>query len=112
MPGPRSWNGAKARHKRPLTNEAKRAQEQNVGRKFVKLSRPEPPSVAPVIQKSSRAPLAPDAKRVRALNKLLRQIEDLQERAAKGETLDEQQRAKVDRLDDVLREMEESLCAV
>ena len=46
-------------------------------------------------------------KRVRALNKKLRDIEAIQEREKAGEPLDEQQLAKLDRLDDVLTEMDE-----
>ena len=46
-------------------------------------------------------------KRLRALNKLLRDIEALQEKEAAGETLDEQQETKLGRLDEVLAEMEE-----
>ena len=45
-------------------------------------------------------------KRLRALNKLLRDIEELQRREQAGETLDPQQQQKVGRLDDVLEEME------
>ena len=45
-------------------------------------------------------------KRVRALNKKLREIEALQLSEAAGETLDEQQQAKLDSLDAVLEEME------
>ena len=47
-----------------------------------------------------------DEKRLRALNKKLREIEALQLSEAAGETLDEQQQAKLDSLDAVLEEME------
>ena len=49
--------------------------------------------------------------RLRALNKLLREIEALQQREEGGDELDAQQRKKCDRLDDVLREIETLLGA-
>ena len=107
--GPKSWSKAKLRHKRPTTREGKRSQEQNVGRRPQHLlSRPEPPTEKQsAIHKPSRAkPLQPNEKRLRALNKLLRDIEALQQREAQGEALDEQQQNKVGRLDEVLSEME------
>ena len=45
-------------------------------------------------------------KRVRALNKKLRDIEAIQEREKAGEPLDEQQLAKLDRLGSVLADLE------
>lgn len=59
----------------------------------------------PTIKKAR--PLQDSEKRLRSLNKLLRQIEQLQEREMSGETLDAQQREKVSRLDETLEEMEE-----
>ena len=57
---------------------------------------------------TKKKPLSDAEKRLRTLNKVLAaDIESLQQREADGETLDEQQAAKVDRLDDVLNEMEE-----
>lgn len=113
MPGPNSWNGAKKRAKRPQTNEAKRSLEQNVGR----LPRYQPPKfddskqrdmrMKPAAAITKKKPLSDAEKRLRTLNKVLADIESLQQREADGETLDEQQAAKVDRLDDVLNEMEE-----
>ena len=47
-----------------------------------------------------------DEQPLRALNKKLREIEALQLSEAAGETLDEQQQAKLDSLDAVLEEME------
>ena len=52
-------------------------------------------------------PLAPAEKRLRTLNKVLRDIEELQRREAAGEELDEAQLTKMERMDDVLEEMEE-----
>lgn len=48
-------------------------------------------------------------KRVKFLQKLLRQIESLQERSEGGERLDEAQLRKVGRLDEVVGEIEELL---
>eukprot|EP00984_Skeletonema_dohrnii_P013373 scaffold5533_cov111-Skeletonema_dohrnii-CCMP3373.AAC.3 len=48
-------------------------------------------------------------KRVRFLQKLLRQIESLKERQEGGEVLDEAQRRKVGRLEEVVQEIEELL---
>lgn len=48
-------------------------------------------------------------KRVRFLQKLLRQIESLKERSEGGESLDEAQRRKVGRLEEVVEEIEELL---
>ena len=48
-------------------------------------------------------------KRVKFLQKLLRQIENLKERQESGEVLDEAQRIKLGRLDEVVAEIEELL---
>ena len=48
-------------------------------------------------------------KRVKFLQKLLRQIESLQERKEGGEVLDEAQMKKVGRMDEVVKEIEELL---
>ena len=109
--GPTSWSAAKRRLKRPETKEQKKSHEQNVGRlPRQTCSKPAQPAALPrsagAIQKPRSVPLQRDEKRLRALNKLLRGIEELQAREANGETLDEQQLAKVARLDDTLTEME------
>lgn len=109
MVGPTKWSGAKKRAKRPQTEEAKRSLQQDVGRlKRVQMKKPviAPQAVVPAAKRSAKE-LQRDEKRIRALNKLLRQIEDLQQREAAGETLDEQQEVKLGRLDGVLAEMEE-----
>lgn len=114
--GPKSWSKAKMRQKRPDTHEKKKSHEQVVGKRFFKLTKPEQPlQPAPqpkpqqsaIHKKKRAAPLQRDEKRLRALNKLLREIEALQEQETNGEVLDEQQQAKVDRLDSVLGEMDE-----
>ena len=51
--------------------------------------------------------LPPDAKRARYLQKLLRQIEALQERKDNGEKLDAAQLQKLGRMDEVVAELEE-----
>ena len=51
--------------------------------------------------------LPPDAKRARYLQKLLRQIEALQERKENGERLDAAQLQKLSRMDEVVSELEE-----
>ena len=51
--------------------------------------------------------LPPDAKRARHLQKLLRQIEALQERKENGEKLDAAQLQKLARMDEVVAELEE-----
>ena len=107
--GPKSWSKAKLRLKRPQTHEQKMSHEQKVGRlPRQTCSRPEPPPqpAGGILKKKKTAPLQRDEKRLRALNKLLRDIEALQQREAAGEVLDEQQQDKLDRLDDVLGEME------
>ena len=78
------------------------------------MSRPEPPPQPKqqgIKKKKPSAPLQDSEKRLRALNKLLREIEALQAKEAAGEELDEQQQTKLDRLDDVLSEMEELMGA-
>ena len=108
MVGPTKWSGAKKRSKRPQTGEAIASLKQDVGRlPRQTVSRPEPvvdQRPKPTIKR--KATLQRDEKRLRSLNKLLRQIETLQEREASGEELDEQQQDKVERLDSVLQEME------
>jgi uncharacterized protein with WD repeat len=104
--GPRSWSKAKLRLKRPSTHEQKRSHDQQVGRLArLKPSRPAENIQKPISKKRTKA-LEGSEKRLRALNKLLREIEALQQREARGEALDEQQQAKLDRLDDVMSEME------
>ena len=56
---------------------------------------------------AAAAPLTGSEKRLRTLNKLLRDIEELQRKDDAGEALDEGQRTKLGRLDEVLEEMEE-----
>ena len=107
--GPKSWSAAKRRMKRPETNAAIKNHEQNVGRlprqTVSRAVQPAPMLIAK--KKKGAAPLQTNEKRLRSLNKLLRDIEALQAKEAAGEELDDQQIAKVDRLDDVLAEMEE-----
>lgn len=111
MPGPSKWNGAKRRLRRPQTEELKKSLQQNKGKlPRQRVSRPEDENgrmerPKPTIKKAR--PLQDSEKRLRSLNKLLRQIEQLQEREMSGETLDAQQREKVSRLDETLEEMEE-----
>ena len=103
--GPKSWSAAKKRQKRPQSTLARATAEQNLGRlPRQTVSRPDAPQKT--ILKSKKAPLKSNEKRLRSLNKLLREIEALQQREADGEDLDEQQQTKLDRLDDVLSEME------
>ena len=106
--GPKSWPKQKQRMKRPSTTEQKLSHEQKVGRiPRQTVSRPAPPEPKKsAIKKKHAAPLQSGEKRLRALNKLLREIEELQRKAAAGAELDEQQEAKLDRLDGVLDEME------
>ena len=111
MPGPSKWNGAKRRLRRPQTEELKKSLQQNKGKlPRQRVSRPEDENgrmerPKPTIKKAR--PLQDSEKRLRSLNKLLRQIEQLQEREMSGETLDAQQREKVSRLDETLEEMGE-----
>ena len=72
-----------------------------------KRRRAEPAAQQPLRNPSLRkAPLGKKEKRVRALNKRLREIEALMERECGGATLDEQQQAKLATLDDILEELE------
>ena len=81
---------------------------QEVRRGPTKAARAEPPKqqLMAISKKKKQPALQSGEKRLRALNKLLRQIEELQERESRGEALDEQQQEKVGRLDVVLEEME------
>ena len=103
--GPRSWNNAKRRLKRPDTAEMKASMAQEVGKAFTKRRTTEA-EVAPRPKVQMKRKLQSNEKRVRSLNKLLRQIEELQARVANGEELDEQQSEKLDRLDEVMEELE------
>ena len=113
MGGPTHWKGDKKRAKRwqQGTREQKASMEQNVGRiqpEQRRMKRPAPEQTpAPLAKKKPSAPLSDAEKRLRALNKLLRSIEDLQRRDEAGEELDDAQLAKLGRLDEVLAEMEE-----
>ena len=112
MGGPKSWNGAKKRLKRPGSAEAKASMEQNVGFRADKKAAKAAAAAAKIAARPRSAIAKPararggDEKRLRALNKKLREIEALQLSEAAGETLDEQQQAKLDSLDAVLEEME------
>ena len=96
--GPKSWSAAKRRQKRPQTEEAQLSQEQNVGKAFIK-RRSEGNRVGDRSEGTLKQPmkahpkrkLQDTEKRLRALNKLLRQIEELQAKEQAGEELDEQQ---------------------
>ena len=119
MGGPNSWKGDKRRMKRPQSSEMKKSHEQKVGRlQRMVMQRPHPSELSGGLQTSSSAikkkkhaasaaPLTGGEKRLRTLNKLLRDIEELQRRDDAGEALDEAQQSKLGRLDDVLEEMEE-----
>ena len=74
--GPKSWNNAKKRLKRPETAEMKASMAQEVGKAFTK-KRADVVSV-PRPKAQMKRKLAGDEKRLRTLNKLLRQIEELQ----------------------------------
>ena len=113
MAGPRSWSGAKQRLKRPRTVEAAASLEQNVGKIQRRKIREQPRPPVRSGARASKKKLARDTReiRLRALNKLLREIEALQQREEGGDELDAQQRKKCDRLDDVLREIETLLGA-
>uniref|UniRef100_A0A6S9T1J5 WIBG Mago-binding domain-containing protein n=1 Tax=Chrysotila carterae TaxID=13221 RepID=A0A6S9T1J5_CHRCT len=106
--GPGSWNGAKRRLKRPPTQEAHASIQQEVGK--IKRGRKvkAPTSTAQVMPlKKSTKKLGEGEKRLRALNKKLREIEALQARVEAGESLDEQQEQKLSTLGSVLSQMEE-----
>ena len=87
--GPKSWSAAKMRQKRPQSASMKAAHEQKVGRlPRQTVSRPEPPPQPKqqgIKKKKPSAPLQDSEKRLRALNKLLREIEALQAKEAAGE---------------------------
>ena len=103
MGGPQSWNPAKKRLKRPRTGEAKASVEQNVG----KLLRPQRrKDYQPPVQPLRKPTKTRDEKRVRALTKKLRELDQLQTRFDAGESLDAQQRAKLATLARVLDEFE------
>lgn len=125
--GPKTWNGAKKRMKHPQTEEAKLSQEQRVGKTFIKRRSDSVRQKQDPMKTKARLKLGDQEKRLRALNKLLRQIEELQAKSQAGETLDEQQVssfsmlamamfyhceldcpqcAKIERLNDVLEEMD------
>ena len=113
MGGPKSWNGAKKRLNRPGSAEARASMEQNVGFRADKKAAKAAAAAAKIAARPRSAIAKPaprarggDEKRLRALNKKLREIEALQLSEAAGETLDEQQQAKLDSLDAVLEEME------
>ena len=104
--GPKSWSSAKLRQRRPQSKESIRSHEQNVGRLARQtVSRPAPPPKS-AVRKVPSKPLQSGEKRVRTLNKVLREIEELQRREAAGASLDAQQLCKLGRLDDVLSELE------
>lgn len=109
--GPKSKDGAWKRARKPLTAEAKASSKQDVGRKARQVLQRAMPELHTAMAKAAK-PSAGSAmgeadKRLRALNKRLRQIEGLQELAAGGTELDAQQQQKVGRLGEVLAEMEE-----
>ncbi|KAL1511962.1 hypothetical protein AB1Y20_005242 [Prymnesium parvum] len=111
--GPKSWSAAKKRQKRPQSEEAKLSQEQRVGKAFIRKRRDEAGGRDRVegmrqqpMKREATRKLEGKDKRLRALNKLLREIEALQAKAKEGLPLDEQQCAKLERLDDILEEME------
>ena len=99
MGGPKSWNGAKKRLKRPGSAEAKASMEQNVGFRADKKAAKAAAAAAKIAAqpRSTIAKPAPrarggDEKRLRALNKKLREIEALQLSEAAGEALSEASR--------------------
>jgi len=103
MPGPKSWGGDKRRRKRPQTPEAAASASQDVG-KVVHAKRQR--NAAEPLKKRTQA-LSSGEKRLRALNKKLREIEARQERQSRGEALDAQQLCKLNSLDSVLSQMNE-----
>ena len=120
MVGPKGWNAAKSRLKRPRTAEAKSSALQEVGklksqRGSVRQPQEQVPTpadanvhrrlfsergrvpatigrVGALQMKRRTARLGDRDKRLRALNKKLREIEALQQAATSGQTLDEQAR--------------------
>ena len=116
MVGPKKRPGTFAakqqkRLNRPLSAERAASIAQKVGklpRQTVSRAwEPEPMRRERETKGSGAAALQSHEKRLRALNKRLRQIEALQELEASGGALDEQQLSKVERLDETLKEMEE-----
>ena len=99
--------------KRPGSAEASKSLEQNLGRiRRTVMKRPHPselgmPEKSIVKKKKNAVPLQGAEKRLRTLNKLLRSIEELQQREAAGEELDDAQLIKLDRLPELLEEMEQ-----
>ena len=99
MPG----KTGKKRKTTPITASAKAAHEQESGK--VKIAKKRCHGQTPL----RKGPRPTDAeRRVRALNKKLRDIEALQQRASEGD-LDAQQQAKLDSLGDVLAKLEEAM---
>ena len=82
MPGPKSWAGDKRRRKRPQSAEANASMEQEVG-KVIPAKRQR--GAQTPMRRPSKS-LSSAEKRLRALNKKLREIEQLQERQAAVET--------------------------
>jgi len=105
MAGPNSWGGAKKRLKRPLTAEAKRSADQDTG-KILRGARKIDYANTP-LRKGPRVKLTGEVKKLKALNKKLREIEALAELQAKGEELDEQQMEKLECMGAVLEQMAE-----
>ena len=105
MPGPSSWKGDKKRRKRPLTEEAKKSNDQDTG-KILRKARKIDYGNTP-LRKVPKVKKTGDVKKIKALNKKLREIEALGELQAKGEELDEQQLDKLETLSEVLERMAE-----
>ena len=104
MPGKTGKKLTKKRKTTPITASAKAAHEQESGK--VKIAKKRCHGQTP-LRKGPRPTDA--ARRVRALNKKLRDIEALQQRASEGDALDAQQQAKLDSLGDVLAKLEEAM---
>ena len=113
--GPSKKDGAWKRARKPLTEESRASFKQDVGKKKRQVLQRAMPELHSAMAKA-KAPSAGSAmgeadKRLRALNKRLRQIEDLQKLAADGVELDAQQNAKLTKLDSILTQMEELMSA-
>ena len=93
---------ADSRRMKAKSSEALAAQEQRVG-KVEKYTRTTGPIERP---RPKLRRLNETEKRIRALNKKLRDIEAIREREKAGETLDDQQLAKLDSLGHVLADLE------
>jgi uncharacterized protein with WD repeat len=106
MPGPASWNGAKKRRKRPLTAEARASASQDTG-KVLRDPHSRRNAQTPLRKVEKKIQKSGDEKRLRALNKKLREIEALTERQGRGEELDEQQQQKLESMGSVLEQMAE-----